>query len=139
MSVTALAFASVAGAAVFRCTSQTGAVVYQDKPCGGGGTKVDAAPSSVAPVKNQQVSKELQAVDDRLAARARADDEARAAREKRVAVHASECRGYLDEAERQRAWLSSVSEAVRQSGAAGIDIALRRYHDAGCDNPNDVP
>ena len=131
--------ASVVGAAVFRCTSPSGPATYQDGPCAGVGKKVDAAPNSVAPVKNQQVSKELQEVDGRLAARARADEEAQAARAKRVAAHARECQGYVDEAERQRAWLSSISDAVRRSGAAGIDIAHRHYHDAGCDNPNYIP
>ena len=134
-----LALACGPALAINKCTSPSGAVAYQDRPCAGAGKKVEVTPNSIAPVRNAKVSQELQAVDSRLAARAKADQEFRAAREKRVAVHAGECQGYLDEAERQRAWLNSVSEAVRQSGAAGADIAMRQYHDAGCDNPNYVP
>jgi hypothetical protein len=44
----------------------------------------------------------------------------------------TECDGYADEYRRQRAWLGSISDAVRAHAATEMQIQRRKWVEAGC-------
>jgi Domain of unknown function (DUF4124) len=64
----ALAFASVAGAAVYKCKSPGGAVTYQDFPCDGGAV-VDLRPGVPDPSAIERLDRANAEFDRRAAAR----------------------------------------------------------------------
>ena len=64
----ALAFASVAGAAVYKCKSPGGAVTYQDFPCDGGAV-VDLRPGAPDPSAIERLDRANAEFDRRAAAR----------------------------------------------------------------------
>jgi len=134
----ALILAAVAAPAfaVNKCTDANGRTVYQDRPCQGAGKTIDIHPNSVDGTPNEKIVRELREYDKKIAARLKADEAQLAARSARWQAYRARCQGYVDEAERQAAWLTSISEAARASAAAEIDIARRKYRDEQCWNPN---
>lgn len=64
----ALVFASVAGAAVYKCKSASGTVTYQDFPCDGGAV-VDLRPGAPDPTAIERLDRANAEFDRRAAAR----------------------------------------------------------------------
>ena len=133
-----LVFGLVAQAALagelYKCTSATGKIEFQDRPCAGKATseKLVVQPNAVAPTDTGETAKKLDALNKRLADRAKADDKYRETIAAQNARHAAECRRYAEEIVRQSAWLNSISQAVRQSAANEIAIQRARQVDYGC-------
>ena len=125
-----------------KCTDPSGKVTYQDRPCAAAaaaGAKIDIRPNSVDGTPNPEVVKRLADYEKKIDDRQRSEDAQRAALAKRTAAHKRQCQSYIDDAERQYAWLQSISVAARASAAAEINIARRKYSDAQCANPNYSP
>jgi hypothetical protein len=145
----ALALFAIAGALpvaayadVYRCVAADGSVEMRDFPCRArdrSAQKIEIRPNVVDMKPNPDATRKLQEFDKKVAERQKVDDDRRRRLGAAADVHYQECRSYADEYQRQAAWLYSISAAVRQSAATGMDIAARKSHDAGCDNPNASP
>lgn len=126
-----LATACPVAAEIYKCPGANGKVEFTDKPCAAG-TKVTVQPNSIGAQDQSGARKKREAVDKRISEKVAAD----AAENERLAesrrAKAYECQTYIDAAERQRAWLSSESDAIRQSAANEIEIQRRRFRDARC-------
>ena len=134
---TALLAISLPVMAVNRCVDANGRTVYQDRPCEGSqGRPVDVRPNSVDGKLDPDVAKALAQAEAKIKARIAKEDTERVARGARINAHLRECDGYTDEIERQAAWMHSISDAVRASARANIDVARRKYVAAGCAAPN---
>jgi hypothetical protein len=128
------ACANASAADLIKCTAPDGKVAFQDRPCEGKakGEQVIVQANTIAPTDTTETSKKLEAVNKRLAARTKADDDYRERVAAQNARHDLECRRYAEEIVRQRAWLSASSPAVRQSASNEIAIQRARLIDFGC-------
>lgn len=127
--------AGAVGAQVYKCPQPDGKVTYSDRPCPSGakGTTVKVDANTVSAIDQAEAKKKREEVDKRLAARAQADADAKAARAKAIQERIDECQGFLDEINRQRAWLSAESATVRQSAVNEINIQRRKLVERECD------
>jgi hypothetical protein len=137
-----LAMSGSASADVYRCTAQDGSVEMRDFPCrphDAAARKIDVRPNVVDMKPNPDVARKLQEFDKKTAERQKTDDERRQRVGATSDAYRRECRSYEEAAARAAAWTASVSAAVRASAATDIEIARRRYYEAGCANPNTAP
>lgn len=95
--------------AVNKCLGADGKVAYQDRPCAGAGTTVDAKPNSVG--AQLPVAGAFQRM----------------------------CQGYVADAERAAAGLTAPSAEARARAAADVSAARRRYYAGRCSDPSLQP
>lgn len=117
---------------IYRCKDANGRVLVQDRPCPGTGEKIDVKPNATGPVRNSDTDQKLKAVNERLNARIKAEDDERAARRAERERLEAECQDYVDATEVQAPFLNARSLVVRQSAVNAINIQRRKYFGAGC-------
>lgn len=123
---------SLASADVYRCI-EDGKTIYSDKPCPAGtGVKMGVKPNTVGEVDQSTFKVKREAIDKRIGNKVAADDADRARDAATMAKRNARCQGYVDEAYRQAAWLSSYSLAVQQSASTEIAIQRRKFESVGC-------
>jgi hypothetical protein len=127
-------FAPSAQAEVFRCTNAAGKVEFTDRPCvTGESKKVTVQPNAVGPPVNTSAIKAKTAeLDKQIKARQASEDAANAQAAEAFGRRYEECVGYRDAYDRQLAWLSSLSMAVRQSASNEMAIQKRRMVERDC-------
>jgi len=118
-------------AEIYKCPGANGKTEFTDKPCATG-AKVTVQPNSVEELDQSATKAKRVAVDKRIKEAQVADQADTDRRGRAQQAWADQCQGYLDEAKRQRAWLQSLSPAVRQSAASEITIQQRKYREADC-------
>jgi hypothetical protein len=125
--VIALGVASSATADVYKCQKADGSIEYRGSPCEGG-RKIETEFNSVGETHDPQIEAQQRAFAIRHAERVRATHERLRDRADMDRV----CQGYLDDIERQNAWLLSKSKVVRASALTEIDISERKWRESGC-------
>jgi hypothetical protein len=119
---------------IYKCPNAAGKVEFRDTPCPtAAGTKIVVQPNSVQVQDQSELRAKREAVEKRLAAMEAADIAENNRRARAQQARIDRCQSYLDNADRQRAWLQSISPAAAQSAANEIAIQGRKYSELRCD------
>lgn len=129
------AWAVPAEAAMYKCATRDGTVLYQAKPCSAGDREMEVS-GSVAPVDGANSSAErrrLAADDPRLQVVRPQNAEDRAVLDRDLSQRRDRCRSARGMIERQQSLLASANEVARQQAGNEIKVQERRMREDRCD------
>lgn len=134
LAIAALALMLAGGAQageIYKCPTPSGKIEFTDKPCATG-AKVEVQPNSIGEGDLSAIREKKKALDDKIAARQkRDDDDARATAEHNAQAYQL-CQGFRDQIAVQRPYLAYASPSVSASAAADIRIQRRKLAEYGC-------
>lgn len=124
------AYTSLCAADLYKCADANAKITWQDRPCDAASKPTAVQPANrstrAAPVRDYVIEGKL--ADER----ARARDREQLAEQRDRQAFNDKCRAIQEEAQRETAWLQSLSEAVRASAVIKIQQLNQRYSDLRC-------
>lgn len=132
------ACASSAEAAMYKCVTRDGTVLFQARPCAASDKEVDVsgsvAPAEAANGSTEPTRRKVADSDPRLQAlRTPRDTEERAVMDRDLAQRRDRCRSAREIVERAQSSLESPNEVTRQQAGNEIKIQQRRMREDRCD------
>jgi len=137
LAVGIAAFGVPAEAAMYKCMTRDGTVLYQSRPCSAGDRELEVS-GSVAPAEGSngaaEARRKVADSDPRLqAVRSPQNIEDRAVLDRDLAQRRDRCRSARETVERQQSLLASTNEVARQQAGNEIKVQERRMREDRCD------
>lgn len=128
------AFVSPVHAAMYKCVTTDGTVLFQARPCAAGDKQLTVSGSlAPSPGVARSDNPRRKAADNDPGAKSTASLEERAVMDRDLAQRRDRCRAAREVVERQRSLLASPNEVARHKAGNEIKVQERRMREDGCD------